>query len=181
MKFTSGCLLGILFGVLVSVLLFVGYSFFNSPENLQLVPASGAADADLAVTIQQQYLNDQLRKYMAARGMNVSDLSLALHAPNRAEATMTMPIDVLGESITLKPHATLHFGVSKGVVSIEVDKVDISGFDVPQDVINQQTGTFKQSAEDQLNTELKKSLANSGLHVTGIELTEGALTIKLSR
>lgn len=181
MKFGSGCLFGIVFGFLAAVVIFLGSSLLNNPENLQLFPAAGVGDADMTVTIQQPYLNDQLRKGAATRGMNVSDLSVALHSPNRAEATMSTSVDLLGQSYTLRPHVTFHFGVADGLVSITVDKVDVSGFSVPQDIVNQEMGSFKQYAEDQINSELKRGLGNSGLHVVGIESTEGALTIKLSR
>ena len=66
------------------------------------------------------------------------------------------------------------------LVTFDLDKVDISGFDLPQAVVNQQIGSLKQYGEDQLNADLKRELANSGLHVVGIESTDSALTVKLS-
>ena len=114
MKFSSGCLIGILLGIVLSVLAFFGYTLFISAGSPPLLPAASVGEADVAITINAQYLNDQIRKGVAARGMNVSDLTVALHAPNRADVTMTMDVTVLGRSINVRPDASFHFGVSNG-------------------------------------------------------------------
>lgn len=181
MRFSTGCLLGLLLGVLLSVLAIVGYTLVNPSDNLPLSPVSSGAQTDLTITVGQQYLNERVRQDMATRGMGVTDLNIELHAPNRAEAVMSMSISVLGEPLLVHPRAYLHFGLTKGLVSFEIDRVDISGFSVPQDVVDKEMGTFKQSAQAQLNSELKQMLLSTGLHVVSVEATEGAAIIKLSR
>jgi uncharacterized protein YpmS len=181
MKFSSGCLLGLLLGIALSIIVVVGYVVFNSTDLLPLTPASSVSNPDLTVTIKEQYLNDQLRKGLAARGMDSSDMTVALHAPNRADATMTMSLTALGQTFKVRPQASFHFVLSNGMVSFELDKVAVSGLGIPQEIVNQQMGTLKSYAENQLNAELRQVLANSGLHIVGIEVTEGALIVKLSR
>jgi uncharacterized protein YpmS len=181
MKFFSGCLVGLLLGVLLSVFAVVGYTLFNTSDLVPMPPSPSISDADLTITIRQQYLNDHLRAGLAARGMNASDLAVILHAQNRAEATMTTALSALGQSITVHPHALFHFGLTNGKITLEIDQVDVSGLAIPQDIVNQQMGTLRQYAEDQLNSEMKRMLANSGLRVVGIQTAEGSLTVQLSR
>jgi uncharacterized protein YpmS len=180
MKSFSGCLVGVLLGIVLSVLVYAGYTILSSSDTLPLLPASSVSNPDLTITISEQYLNDQLRKGLAGRGMKVTDMTVNLHASNRADASMTMSITVLGESINIRPNASIHFGVSNGLVTFDIDKVDVSGFSVPQQVVNQEIGSFKQYGQDEFNAEMKRELANTGLHVVGIESTEGALTLQLS-
>ncbi len=180
MRFSSGCLVGILLGIALAVLAYAGYAFLNSTEQLPLTPASSVNEPDVTVTIKEQYVNDQVRKAFVAHGMEPGDLTIELHAPNRAEATMSLDLTILGQSLNVRPHTSFHFGVTNGLVTLDVDSVDVSGFRVPQDIVNQQTANFKRFGEDQLNGELKRVLANTGLHVVGIESTEGALVVQLS-
>jgi hypothetical protein len=181
MKFASGCLSGLLLGILLSALAFVGYTLFSSNGLVPLSPASSGTNPDLTITMSQQYLNDQLRTGLAARGMRPSDLTVALHSPNRAEATMTMPLTVLGQTLNVQSHASLHFGLANGSITLELDQVDVSGLGIPQAIVNQEMGTLMRYADDQLNTEMRRMLAGTGLHVVGIAATEGALTVQLSR
>lgn len=181
MKFSSGCLVGVLLGIILSVAGLAAWTFLNSRENLALFPASSAGDPDVTVTLKEQYIDDQLQAGMAVSGVKLSDIMLNLHSANRAEATMAMPLTVLGKSIIVRPHASFHFGLSNGSIAFDIDKVDVSGIAVPQDILNQQIGVFKQYGQDQLNAELSRMLAYTGLHIIGIESTEGALILKLSR
>jgi hypothetical protein len=181
MKSLSGCLVGVLLGVVLSVIGYVGYNFLNSSDLLPLLPASSVSNPDVTLTVSEQYLNDQLRKGLATSGLKLNNLTVDLHASNRADASMTMSVTVLGQSLNIRPDASLHFGVSNGLVTFDIDKVTVSGFSVPQEVVNQEIGSFKRYGQDQFNAELKRELANTGLQVVGIESTETALTLRLSR
>ncbi len=181
MRFSAGCLLGIIAGLLIAIAGYVGYTFIFSSANLPLFPATTSGDPDLTITIGESYLNDQLRAGLAAQGLNLSDLAVKLHAPNRADATMTLNLRVLGQPITVHPDATLHFGVSNGTITLTLDQVNVSGFSVPQNIVNQQLGDFQRVAQNELNAEAKRILANTGLHIIGVEATESTLIIKLAR
>jgi hypothetical protein len=180
MKFSLGCLVGVLLGIALAILAYAGYTFFNPAYKMPLAPVSSLGDPDLTVTIKEQYLNEQLRKGLEARGMNAGDLTIDLHAPNRAVAAMSFGVKVLGQSFRVRPLASFHFGVANGTVTFELDNVDVAGFTVPQDIVNQQIGDLQRYADDQLNGELKRVLANTGLHVVGVESTESALIVRLS-
>jgi hypothetical protein len=71
--------------------------------------------------------------------------------------------------------------MKQGRATVQVDQVDVSGFNVPQDLVEQNMGNFKNVGEDALNNELKRGLANTDLHVVAVEATEGAMIFKMSR
>jgi LmeA-like phospholipid-binding len=181
MKFSTGCLTGIVLGILFAVGAFFAYTFLFYSDNLDLFPATVSGDPDLTVTISQSYLNDELRAGLAARGLNTSELAVKLHAPNQADASMTLNLKLLGQSFSVRPQATFHFGVSQGAIQIVLDRVNVAGFSVPQSVVNQQLGDLQRYAQDQLNAEVERTLANTGLHVIGVETTENDLIVKLAR
>jgi hypothetical protein len=168
-------------GVALAGAMFLGISFLNSPDQLLLFPAAGPDNPDLTITISEAYLNDQLRANLAARGMNLGDLGVKLHAPNRAEVSMTLNLAILNQALLVRPKASFHFAVNGGLVTLVLEQVTISGFNVPQDIMNQQLGSFQRYAQDVLNTEVKRTLTNTGLHLVGVESTENALIIKLAR
>jgi hypothetical protein len=93
---------------------------------------------------------------------------------------MTLGVVILGQSFNVRPRASFHFGVENGLVTLDVDSIDVSGFRVPQTILNRQADNFKRFGQDQLNGELKRVLVNTDLHVVGVESTEGALVVKLS-
>jgi hypothetical protein len=181
MRFTAGCLTGIIVGIILAIGGYAAYTFLFSTDNLSLFPASPAGNPDLTITISEAYLNDQLQAGLAAQGLSLSDLAIKLHAPNRAAAGMTMNIRVLGQPFSIHPQASFHFGVTSGAIFIALDQVNVAGFNVPQNVVDQQLGGFQRYAESELNAEAKRALASTGLHVIGVQATENALIIQLAR
>ncbi len=181
MRFSAGCIIGLILGVLLALAAVAGYAFLSSPDQLALFPASNSSDPDLTITIGESYLNDQLRAELAAQKMNLGDLGINLHAPNRADASMTLNLTILGQALRVRPDASFHFAVNNGLVTLTLDQVNVAGVSVPQQLVTQQLGDFQRYAQDVLNAEVKRSLANTGLRLVGIEATENTLIIKLSR
>ncbi|MGB8643604.1 MAG: LmeA family phospholipid-binding protein [Anaerolineae bacterium] len=181
MRFTVGCLIGAVAGILLAALAVAGYLFFNTRENLPLFPVAPAGAGDVTITIGEAYINDQMRTTLAARGMNITNPSFDLHAPNRATASGDLAFVVLGAPVTVRPTVNMHFGLSNGQVTFDLDQVSVSGFSVPQNIVNQQVGNFKQAIQDQVNADLKRWLANTGLRIVGVEATETNLIVKLAR
>lgn len=181
MKFFAGCLVGGVVGVLLAIGAFLVHTSSSAHTGLELTPLVSADNPDLTITLSEAYLNAQLRAGVATRGLDASDLSINLHAPNRADATMTFQTTVLNQSISLHPNISFHFGVSKGLVTLAVDKINISGISVPNEIVNQQVARFQRAAEDIFNAEVKRLLANTGLRLVSVEATENVLIIKLAR
>ncbi len=179
MRVFSGCLLLIL-GFVLGVGAFLAYSFFTSPSTLPLLPASAVSGADVTITASEQFVNDQLRAGLGG-GLLGTDLGINLHAPNRADVSATFPVTLLGQSLNVRPKAAMHFGVSNGAITIDLDRVDVAGFNVPQQIIAQQVSNLKRAAEEEINAEIKRALANTGLRVVAVEAEENSLLIKLSR
>ncbi len=158
------------------------YFFLLPSQQLSLFPATAQGGGDVVVSVSEAYVTQQARMRMPQLGMgNMQNLVIKMHAPNRAEATMDFNITVFGVPVTIHPHAWIHFEMKQGRATVQVDQVDVSGFNVPQELVNQNMGNFKNVGEDALNNELKRGLANTDLHVSAIEATEGMLIFKLSR
>jgi hypothetical protein len=175
-----GCL-GFIIGIVCAGLAYFAFTFLNAGGQPPLVPASAVNDPDLTITVSQGYINDQLRAGMAARGLNGMDLSLQLHAPNRADASLTFPLTVLGETVDVSPQAALHFGVARGGVTVAVDGIDVGGVAVPQDLVQQRVALLEQYAQDQINATLKRQLTGTGLRLVGVQCTDSDLIVQLSR
>ncbi len=178
MRFLSGCLMGLL----LAALLFVGYFIFFAQGSLPLEPATATAtQSDMTVIMSERLVNTQMRAQARAQGQPIQNMTLKLHAPNRADVTGTMTIALFGEGITVQPQASLHFGVTNGRVAVTIDSVNVSGFNVPSDIVDSQARGLKADAETQLNTQLQRALANTGLHLVSIEATESELIMRLSQ
>jgi len=122
-----------------------------------------------------------LQQALAAQGMNLGDLAVNLHAPNRADASMTLNVRALNQQISVRPTASLHFGVAGGAITLVLDHISISGFNVPASLVSAQLGEVQRVAQNEINAQAKRMLANSGLRIIGVEATESALVIKLAR
>jgi hypothetical protein len=66
-------------------------------------------------------------------------------------------------------------------MTLIVDNVDVGGFTIPRSAIDPQVTQFTRNAETQLNRELTRILANTGLHLSSVEATEDTLIFKLSQ
>jgi uncharacterized protein YpmS len=180
MKFSLGCLTGLFLGIVLAVTALAGYAFLNSSNSPPFSTNASATNTDLTVTITENYLSDQLGEVLAARGLKASDLSVTLHAPNRADVTMTTTLTFLGQALQVRPRASFRIRITNGNLALDLDQVNLGGLAIPQEIVNQQMDPFKRYV-DQLDAELNRSLAASGLHVVGVQATEGALTVQLSR
>ncbi len=181
MRFSAGCLLGTLLGLVLAAAAFFAFTLFNSSSVLPLVPAASPGASDLQITIGEAYLNQQIQAGLAQRGMDLGDIAVNLHAPNRADVSLGLNVRVLNQSFAIRPTAAYHFGVSNGSVVLTLDGVDVGGLQVPQQLVNQQVGNLQRLAQEEINAELKRMLANTGLHVTSVEASEGELIVKLAR
>lgn len=181
MRFTAGCLVGVILGIIVAAMSAGAYLFFSTREDLPLFPVSSSGDAEVTITVREAFLNHQMQSSLRAQGLNVSDPSFNLHAPNRATASGNFTFVILQVPVTVRPTVNMHFVVTNGQVAFEIDQVDVSGFAIPQDLVNRQVGNFKQVVQNQLNADIKNWLAGTGLHVVDVQATEAELLVRLGR
>ncbi len=182
MRFSTGCVLGVILGLLIAAAGVGGYLFFNMRENLPLFPATQQTNsADVTVAVGQEYLNQQMQALLATRGMSAEASSFRLHAPNQAVASADFAFLILGQTFTIRPDVYMHFNIADEAIAVDIDRVDISGFSVPQELLDLQMSNFRQIAQDQLNSDIKNWIAGSGLRLVSIEATEGQLVLKFSR
>lgn len=181
MKSSTGCLIGIVLGLALAAVAFAGLTLFDAPSPALLPGAVTPGPTDLTITVSQAYLNQMIRAGMAARGLDWGEISIGLHSPNRAEATTSLSLNVLDTEFSLRPKVTFHFEVNKGTVNIVVDQVDVAGLTLPRDLVDERIGQIRQYAQAEINAELNRVLANSGLRVSAIEVAEGQLIVRLAR
>ncbi len=182
MRFSAGCLVGVIFGLLIAAAGVGGYLFFNTRQDLPLFPAGQQTDsADVTVVVGEEYLNQQMQGLLATRGMSAAASSFRLHAPNQAVASADFAFLILGQNFTIRPDVYMHFNLAGQAIAVDIDRIDISGFSVPQEFLDRQMSNFRQLAQDQLNSDLKTWLAGSGLHIVSIQATEGELVLKFAR
>ncbi len=181
MRFIAGCLTGIVFGLVLAGAMVFASSFFSAGTELPLLPAAVPGSPDVTLTMGQNYLNDQARAWMASKGMNFGDVSIVLHAPNKADINSTFELNILGQSLTIRPKASFHFAVNAGHLVLVLDGVNVAGFQVPQNLVDQQFSSLQQYAQDQINGELDSAAAATGLRLSGVEATDNSLILKLSR
>ena len=67
--------------------------------------------------------------------------------------------------------------VENGQIVVHVQNVNVGGFGVPGSLIEPQINQMKQNAETNLNTQLEKFTASSGLKLQALSTTENSLSL----
>lgn len=144
---------------------------------LQPLPTEATDNADMVVTLSERYLNRQLLEGLG-QGGEVSNVQLDLHAGQAADVTAQVRMN---SSITLRPKAALKLTVNNGRVGISVQKVDVGGVGVPNNIIEPQIAELQRTAETELNRQLGSLQQNSGLRLSALASTENSLILYFSR
>ncbi len=181
MRTLVGFILGLVVGILMAACGVGGYLFMSTSSSVAAIPTTPTGQADVAIAVSESYINQQMQASLKKQGLAISNPTLDLHAPNLATASGDFTFQVLGIPITVRPTINMHFVVNNGKVTFEIDQVDVSGFTIPQDLVNAQAANFKQVAEAELNAQVQDALKGSGLNVLSVEATETALVVKLGQ
>ncbi len=151
---------------------------FSAPQTLvqgapALLPLSTQADgADMTVTLSERFLNKMVAEGMP-KGGDVSNAQIDLHQGNRADVTAAVKTGF----VTLTPKAAVTFAVQNGRIVIEVQRVDVGGFGVPNSLIEPQIAQLKQTAERELNQKLAELEKTTGLTLQSLSTTENSMTL----
>lgn len=140
---------------------------------LQPLPAQAPETADMTVTLSERYFNTQLAQGLP-QGGQVANAQIDLHANNQANVTATIQ---LNSAVRLTPDAAVQLNVQNGRIVFDVTKVDVGGFGVPNSLIEPQIAQLKQTAENQLNTQLAELERSMGLTLESMSTTENSLTL----
>ncbi len=181
MRFSVGCLVGAVIGLFVAAVGFLGFFFIGTGGEIPLSPVTTQTGAaDITVLVQESYIVSQMQQYLTELNVPMSQPSFKVHAPNRAVASGTVSVTILGAAISVHPNVTLHFSVDSGQLHFFIDQIEVSGFTVPKQLVDQEIQNYNKVAEEKVNADIKKYLGTTGLRLVGIEATEGVLIVKLS-
>jgi hypothetical protein len=128
--------------------------------------------ADMIVTLSERFLNRRIVEGMP-QGGDVSDPRIDLHANDLANFTATVRTGFL----TLNPDASVKFSVQRGRIIVDVLKVDVGGFGVPNSMIQPQVDNLKATAEDELNEQFAEIQRSTGLTLKSLSTTENSLSL----
>lgn len=130
-------------------------------------------DADLTLTVSERYLNRQLSQGLPQDGA-VQDTRLDLHANNLADVLATVEVN---SSLTVRPKLSLALSIQNGRMVINVQQIDVGGFDVPQSWIEPQIAALKQTTEREFNRQFTDLEKSSGLKLLSLSTSENTLTL----
>lgn len=138
----------------------------------QTPPAPSNDNTGTTFTLRESDLNRNI-----AQGLGNSEISNAqidIHPGERADLTAT----VNAGGLSLTPRISVQFSVQDGQIEIEVLGVDVGGFGVPSNLIQDQITQLEQTAETELNRQFNQIRANTGLVLQSISTTEDSLTLQ---
>lgn len=152
----------------------------TSPQNAIVAPTAPPTLAPLPPTVPgaqtfalaESDLNQLLNQNLPPGG-EVSNVVLDLHAGNTANVSATLRLN----SLSLQPNALLRATVADNRIAIEVTQVRVGGFGVPSSMIEPQIAELKNMAERELNSQLAKLEANTGLELQALETTENEMRL----
>lgn len=131
-------------------------------------------NADLTLTLSERYLNKQLTQGLPRDGA-VQNADLDIRANNLAELLATVEVNT---SLTVKPKLSLALSVQNGRMVIDVKKIDVGGFNVPQSWIEPQIAELKETTEKEFNRQFAELEKSTGLKLLSLSTTKDTLTLR---
>lgn len=142
-------------------------------QPLQPLPTQSSDTADMVVTLSERFFNKQIADKMPAGGQ-VQNAEIDLHANNTANVTATVQVN---SQVRVSPNASVQLGVQNGRIVVDITKVDVGGLALPNSMIEPQINQLKQTAENQLNSQLAQFEQTTGLKLQSLSTTENSLTV----
>ena len=140
---------------------------------LQPAPAQATDNADMTVTLSERYMNNNIARGLAQGGsVESAQLDIQSNAVVVIDAVMQV-----NSQLRLSPRVTTQLTAENGRIVVNVQNVNVGGFGVPSSLIEPQINQMKQNAETNLNTQLEKFTASSGLKLQALSTTENSLSL----
>lgn len=144
----------------------------SSPPS-QPPPAQTSLNADMVLTLSERYVSKLLIQGLPQGGA-VQNAQIDVRENNLADIQATVRVN---ESLTVKPTLSLALDVQAGRLVIDVQKVDLGGFGIPQSLIEPQIADLKQNTETELNRQLADFQKSTGLKLQALSTTNTGLTL----
>ncbi len=181
-RFLGGCLLGAILGVLlvmaVGTLVFVAFFPKQQPLSLPPAPTVVSGESALIVYVSEAYANEEMVKVIKARSLPVENTALDVRAPDQAQVSMTMNLPLIG---AVNPVAKVRFSVNNGQLAFDVSDINVSGLNIPQNLVQPIVDNFVKTEEAEINARIQEGLAGTGLRLIGVEATDNALIFRFGR
>jgi uncharacterized protein YpmS len=164
--------LGLACGVLLVLVAGLAFGALNKQgPGLAVAPPSG--NAPVTVTLDESAINSQL-KNMLPPDSGISDATVKLQEPN--QAMVEVQTKLLG--IPVSPEATVQFALDEGAIRIKVMNVDLGGLTIPYGSLLERISGLEKTAEEQLNQEMARALAGTGLQVQRVSVSDSTLVVE---
>lgn len=173
-----GCL-GILIGLIVGIVLMVGFFNLGANSNVETpLPAPNASRVDVSITASAAFLNAQLSQTIKQSGF-AKQATVSLGAPNVVQVAAVIETTVLGQRVSLNTTTRMRVSVQAGRIVLTVDKVDTGNLPIPQAFLASMIENVRAQAENQINALAQRSLQGTNLRVTNVRITPNDVTVDL--
>lgn len=152
-------------------------------------PAEETAAA-VRITVAETYVDAQLEKQLDQMGplsnqpnvqVELQDPDLDLLPENVADLTATVAVRFYGIFFSLRPTASVSFGVEDDQVAVSVDRIAIGNVGLPLGLVAPQLDAFETNVRQQLAVALQQVREATDLRLTTITTTEESLTLDFNQ
>ncbi len=176
-RFIFGLIIGILLGALT---VFAFTMLGGVPNSTLYGPLPGPGTAVVQVTVDARYLNQELNTLVTSQpGMADSQPQLALQAPNVMIFTAGVPIQLSGQTLTVRPTVTMQVQVQDGKITTHVTNISLGPISVPTALVKPQIDQMEGLLQNGVNRAVSSTLAGSGLTLYSVSTSPSAMTVDL--
>ena len=168
---TAAFLAGLGIGLFLGVGLALIYYLFNSGVNtIQELPSN--QDYEIQLIIKESFINQMISEEMHYDPL-YAEMYLDLKSPNLALVTLYPEFFGIQFPVT----ASIGVIVEGGEILVDILELDIAGFNIPAQVIQQPLAAVEDEMQVQLNGLISGTLANSDLKIIQVSADENNLYI----
>src|SRR5512141_2857634 len=165
-----------LFGLIVGIIVGAAALFIFSTLGSTAAPLSsttvGTGKGVVHVTVDQAYINKKLAEVLANQPQfNDAKAQVKFQAPNSAQVTADVQIDVAGNTVMARPTVTLQFSAAGGRIRTKLTGADLGILKLPIALFQGPIDKLNQLMEDQVNTAVTDGLSGTGLKVVNVSAT----------
>jgi len=150
----------------------VYYLFNNGGSSLEELPSN--QDHEIQIIIKESFINQMVSEEMNNDPL-YSEMYLDLKPPNLA--LVTLYPEFFGIQIPVT--ASIEVVVEGGEVLVDISELEIVGFNIPAQVVQQPLTAVENEMQDQINGLISGTLANTTLNVIQVSADENNLYVEI--
>ena len=173
-------LLGLLFGVIASVVLAAVVLFILASRPVPELPEAKPAPAgDITVSVQEGYLGTLVAARVREQEPMIQQVAVDVQPDARVDIIIGLQVTILGKALDLQVQLINTVRVEDARLHFDVQKIEFAGLNIPLDLLPQSLRKTLETTVADVNDNANRMLEENGLVPLGVTTDSSSIAVSL--